>query len=74
MLPPDYLLPDAAKSRAGWVKQEVDVRALVDNHVVGAGQPMEIAGVGEKGVRPLSSGVMMASSGLADMRHYTVWS
>ena len=27
-----------------WVKQEVDVRALVDDHVIAAGQPMELAG------------------------------
>ena len=40
---PIRFLPAAAASRANWVKQEVDVRALVDDHVIAASQPMEIA-------------------------------
>ena len=38
------LLPAAARLASDWVKQEVDVRALVDDHVIAASQPMEIAG------------------------------
>ena len=59
MLPRDPLFPPAASSRAGWVKQEVDVRALVDDHVIAAGQPMEIDGIGDRGIRYLSGGVML---------------
>ena len=74
VLPADPLLPAAASSRAGWVKQEVDVQALVDDHVIAAGQPMEIDGIGDTGIRSLSGGVMLTPGGLAGMRRYTVWS
>jgi hypothetical protein len=72
-LPADPLLPAAAASRAGWVKQEVKVRALVDDHVIAAGQPMEIDG-GDTAIRSLSGGVMLTPGGTAGMRRYTVWS
>lgn len=74
LLPRDPLLPTVAASRAGWVKQEIDVRALVDDHVIAAGQPMEIAGGSDNRIRSLSGGVMQATNGLEQMRHYTVWS
>ena len=74
VLPPDPLLPRAASSRARWVEQEVSVKALVDDHVIAAGQPMEIEGIGEKGIRYLSGGVMLTPGGPASMRRYTVWS
>ena len=73
-LPPDPLLPAAAATRSDWVKQEVQVRALVDEHVVAAGQPMAISGGKDTRIRFLSSGVMSAPQGLIDMRRYTVWS
>ena len=74
VLPYDPLLPASAALRDGWVKQEVDVRALVDDHVIAAGQPMEIDQIGDKGIRFLSGGVMLTPGGLAGMRRYTVWS
>jgi len=73
-LPRDPLLPAMAASRAGWVKQEVDVRALVDDHVVAAAQPMQLAGGADRRIRYLSGGVMRAAGGLRQMRRYTVWS
>lgn len=73
-LPRDPLLPAGAAARAGWVEQKVDVRALVDDHVVAAGQPMEIAGGADRRIRQMSSGVMLAAGGLRQMRRYTVWS
>ena len=73
-LPSDPLLPAASSSQVGWVKQEVDVRALIDDHVIAAGQPMEIDGIGDKGIRYLSGGIMLTPGGLAAMRRYTVWS
>ena len=39
------------------------MRALVDDHVIAAGQPMEIAGAARRGIRYLSGGVMMAPGG-----------
>ena len=50
------------------------MRALVDDHVIAASQPMEIAASRERGIRYLSGGVMMAPGGIGDMRRYTVWS
>jgi transglutaminase-like putative cysteine protease len=73
-LPRDPLLPATSSSRPDWVKQEVDVRALVDDHLIGASQPMQISASRERGIRYLSGGVMMAPGGLADTRRYTVWS
>ena len=73
-LPLDPLLPAAAAKHLDWVKQEVNVRALVDDHVIAAGQPMSLSGGKDTRIRFLSGGVMSAPQGLADMRHYTVWS
>ena len=51
-LPRDPLLPAAAACRAaGWVKQEVEIQALVDDHVIAAAQPMEIAGDDDRRIR-----------------------
>jgi hypothetical protein len=73
-LPPDDLLPAAAGVPSGWVKQVVDVRAVVDDHVVAAAQPMRIdAGRGRR-LQYQSSGVMRSPEGLSGMRRYTVWS
>ncbi len=72
-LPQDPLLPGGAAAPAGWVKQEVDVRALVDDHVIAAAQPMEIDG-SDAVIRYRSGGVMLAVGGLRGMRRYTVWS
>ena len=60
--------------RAGWVRQEVDVRALVDNHVVGAAQPMRSTPGPAQRLQSQSGGVMRAPAGLSGMRRYTVWS
>jgi len=73
-LPRDPLLPAAAAFRAGWVKQEVEIQALVDDHVIAAGQPMEIAGDDDQRIRTLSGGIMLAVGDRRQMRRYTVWS
>lgn len=73
-LPRDALLPAAASTRAGWVKQDVSVKALVDDHVIAASQPMEIDGIGDRGLRYLSGGVMVTPGGASTMRRYSVWS
>ena len=62
-LPRDRLLPTGRRSRAGWVEQDVNVLALVNDHVIAAGQPMEIAGgSGDIGSAAFSSGVMLVWS------------
>ena len=67
--------PARPRRRAGWVKQEVDVRALVDDHVIAAGQPMEIAGGRRQRIRYLERRRHAARRrSLRQMRRYTVWS
>jgi hypothetical protein len=56
------------------VKQEVEVRALVDAHVVAAAQPMRIEAGGDQRLQYQSGGVIRATGGQNDMRRYTVWS
>jgi len=74
VLPADALLPAGATARRRWVRQEVEVRAIVDDHVVAASQPMQIAAGAGQRLQYATSGVMRARSGLSDMRRYTVWS
>ncbi len=50
------------------------MRALVDDHVIAAGQPMQIAAGPDHRLTYLSGGVMRAPGGLGEMRRYTVWS
>ena len=73
-LPADPLLPEAAQNQRAWVKQTIEVRALVGDSIVASSQPMKIdAGVRQR-IRPLAGGVLQASGGLGQMRTYTVWS
>lgn len=74
ILPADPLLPRPATNRNRWVRQEVDVRAIVDDHIVAASQPMQIAGGAGHRVQYATSGVMRARPGQGDLRMYTVWS
>ena len=73
-LPPDNLLPVAASSEQDWVEQRVEVRALLDDHVVAASQPMKLAAGSDTRVVYLSGGVMRARDGGEQLRDYTVWS
>ena len=73
-LPRDELLPAGAAKRANWVEQEVEIKALVDDHVIAAAQPMEISTEPDQRISFLSGGVIKAPGGLAEMRRYTVWS
>lgn len=73
-LPRDELLPAGSSSRRDWLEQKVEVRALIDDHVIAAGQPVEIAAGPSGRIRYLSGGVMRAPDGLRQMSRYTVWS
>jgi transglutaminase-like putative cysteine protease len=66
------LQPPAARDRSGWVKQEVTVGALDDDHLVGASLPVSYA-IDEVGV-PVGQGVVRVPGGLPRDAHYTVWS
>ena len=73
-LPSDPLLPKRADNRATWVRQQVEVGALADEHLVGAAQPvaLESRQLGE--VFRLSSGIVRVPGGLQRGQQYTVWS
>ena len=73
LLPADPLLPAAARLERNWVRQDVDVRTVVDGHVVAAAQPVAIESEGEP-PRFLGGGVMVGRSGEAPPSRYTVWS
>ena len=71
-LPADPLLPAQATQPADWVEQNIEVRALVDDHIVGVGQPMEISGGTREQIIYWSGGVMKAPRALERLRRYTV--
>ncbi len=73
-LPSDVLLPPAAGRARNWVKQEIEVRALLDDHVVAAAQPVAIDTGSISLPRVLSGGVMVKAGGSVALRRYTVWS
>ena len=73
-LPRDDLLPAAAANPRTWVKQEIEVRAPLDNHVIAAAQPVAIDAESGSTPRILSGGVMVRNSGSAALGRYTVWS
>jgi transglutaminase-like putative cysteine protease len=72
-LPPDPLLPEAAANPSTWVRQDVEVLALNDTHLVGAAQPVRLVG-------PQFGETVFLSGGLARVRQlergqrYTIWS
>lgn len=73
-LPRDALLPAEAAAEPGWVEQQVEVHALVDDHVVAAAQPMRFAADSDRPVLALSGGVLRTPHGPTRIRRYTVWS
>ena len=74
LLPRDDLLPAAAARPRNWVKQEIEVRAVIDYHVIAAAQPVAIDTRSASSPRYLSGGVMLKSGGSGALKRYTVWS
>jgi transglutaminase-like putative cysteine protease len=62
--------PTAARNPSNWVRQEVTVGALDDEHVIGASVPMRNNVRGPKA--DLGQGVVLALSGLHRDEHYVV--
>jgi hypothetical protein len=73
-LPKDPLLPARSQNPGTWVKQEVEVVALRDQHVIGAAQPVSLEAPGLGGVFHLSGGLVRVSGGLRRGQTYTVYS
>jgi protein-glutamine gamma-glutamyltransferase len=66
------LTPVGADNPRNWVEQVVTVRALDDNHLIGASIPVA-HNVGEP-VREDGQGVAHVLDGLRRDQHYTIWS
>lgn len=73
-LPSDELLPPAARREQDWVRQDVEVRALRDESVVGASQPMRLESRSLGRLVLSSGGVLRAPAGLSEGQRYSVWS
>ena len=73
-LPNDPLLPTESLNRSTWVKQEVEIGALQDQHIIGAAQPVALEAPQLGGVFHLSGGLVRVSGGLSRGERYTVYS
>jgi transglutaminase-like putative cysteine protease len=68
------LLPGAAAEEDAWVRQDVLVEALADNHLVGAAVPMRIEARFEAPMQYAQGGVVLVPRGLEYQQRYSVWS
>jgi transglutaminase-like putative cysteine protease len=73
-LPSDPLLPTRSLNPRTWVKQEVEVVALDDPHIIAAAQPVALDARQLGGVFRLSGGIVEVSGGLPRGQRYTVYS
>ncbi|HEY7793031.1 MAG TPA: transglutaminaseTgpA domain-containing protein [Gaiellaceae bacterium] len=71
-LPNDPLLPARAANPRTWVRQDVEVVALRDPHIVAAAQPVALDAPALGGVFRLSGGVVTVAGGVAQGTRYTV--
>jgi transglutaminase-like putative cysteine protease len=74
LLPRDPLLPPAARSRANWVEQNVQIAALRDDHVLAASAPVALESPSIDRAFFLTDGVVRVPRGLTAGDTYTVWS
>ena len=73
-LPSDPLLPARSLNRRTWVKQEVEVVALQDAHIVAAAQPVALQAPQIGSVFNLSGGIVRVYRGLKRGQRYTAYS
>ena len=73
-LPSDPLLPARSLNRRTWVKQQVEVVALRDAHIVAATQPIGLDAPQLGGVFFLSDGIVRVYGGLKRGQRYTAYS
>ena len=73
-LPSDPLLPARSLNRRTWTKQQVEVVALRDVHVVAATQPVALEAPELGGVFNLSDGIVRVSGELKRGQRYTAYS
>ncbi len=73
-LPNDPLLPARSLNRRTWVRQDVEVVALRDTHVIAAAQPVSLDAPSLGGVFHLSGGLTRVYNGLRRGQSYTAYS
>ena len=73
-LPNDPLLPARSLNPRTWIKQEVEVVALSDPHIVAATQPVSLQAPQLGGVFNLSDGIVRVYGGLKRGQRYTAYS
>jgi protein-glutamine gamma-glutamyltransferase len=73
-MPSNALMPARARDRDTWLEQEIEVRALVDDHVAAAGTPTAIDARRLSTVFGLASGGLSVLEPLRDGHRYRVWS
>ncbi|HEX4930181.1 MAG TPA: transglutaminase domain-containing protein, partial [Gaiellaceae bacterium] len=73
-LPSDPLLPARSLNRRTWVKQQVEVVALRDAHVVAATQPVALLAPQLGGVFRFADGIARVYGGLKRGQRYTAYS
>ena len=70
----DPLLPRVAKKPANWIKQDVDVGAISDNHLIASAQPVKWRPGTSNEVRIGESGIAVVSPRIHPGQRYTAWS
>jgi transglutaminase-like putative cysteine protease len=68
------LLPAAARNQANWVKQQVTVEALKDNHLIASAQPMHWDPPSDATFQDSGGDIVVLSRSLQRDQTYTVWS
>ena len=70
----DAMLPREARNEDNWVRQDVTVEALEDNHLIGSAQPVKWDPGASAPAQVAENGVVLLPEGLSRGQRYTVWS
>jgi len=70
----DPLLPLAAQDPKSWVRQDVQVEALSDNHLIASAQPVKWIPGTSQFVREAQGGIVQLARALHHGQQYTAWS
>ena len=68
------LVPQRASKPRNWVEQQIEVDALVDDHLVAAGTPVGLDAPRLGTIFQLSGGVLRVREPVREGQRYTVWS
>jgi transglutaminase-like putative cysteine protease len=68
------LLPEAARNEENWVRQEVTIEALRDDHLLASAQPVRWEPGTDAPVASANGDTVLVSDGIRRDQRYTVWS